>query len=116
VNKIKIKNLIAQLQVADQIEVRGEHESVRLVWDEADIKGDPENQVVLLTWLDDDETSEWNACEFLIILTEQGLSDARVSGNNIFCKDHEGNKIHLCLWERHGMDCEENLKMGANYP
>lgn len=114
IDKIKVKNLLTQLEVADTIEVAGEHENVQ--WHIAgDVVGDPENQVVLLTWVNDVEDSDSYAADFSTILTEQGLSDAQVSENNIYCEDHDGEEVHLRLWNRTPMACETNLKLDAQY-
>ena len=113
IDKIKIENLLKQLDVASCVEVAGENENV---WVDlgCDPVGDPENQVVLLTWDDDPEHNQ-PGLKFSVILTEQGLSDARVSENSIFCLDYEGEEVHLRLWERQPMACDKNLVEGAQY-
>jgi hypothetical protein len=110
INKIKVNNLIQQILNAAIVDVMGEATGVKVEWDVEEATGDPKNQVLLLTWEDEGKQS------FSVIFTERGLSDARVSGNNIFLKDHEGEKTHLVLWEQIGMDCEGNLKLGDEYP
>ena len=102
-NKQKIEYLIDRLIEADQIEVEGECESVHLQWassPDCEIVGEPENQLVNLVWENDPiENIFWNH-----VLTEQGLSDATISNNDIFLVDNEGKKVHLRLWERTPMD------------
>jgi hypothetical protein len=109
INKIKVMNLLAQIGVADTIELVGDCPAVDMEWD-SEVKGDPENQVLLLTWEDEEHQ------EFSVILTEQSLSDAEIDGNHITCDDHEGTATYIRLWQHRAMDIEENLKCGANYP
>jgi len=104
INKTKIEALISQLQAADKIEVVGEAENVCLEWDDMEITGNPENQLVYLTWTGDD------CFDYKTILTEQGLSDAQVNNNSIFCQDYEGEPVHLRLWSVQPMNCENDLK------
>jgi len=106
---IKVTNLVTQLQVADQIEVVGETEKASMEWDDCCALGDPENQVVYLTWEDD------NGYLSNTILTEQGLNDAKVSSNSIILNDYEGEEVHLRLWERTPMACGRNLAEGAQF-
>ena len=113
INQVKVGNLVTQLSVAYSVEVAGENENVRVDLG-GDPTGDPENQVVLLTWEDDPEHNQ-PGLEFSVILTEQGLSDALVKGNSIFCLDHEGEEVHLRLWERQPMACVIHMAEGAHY-
>ena len=106
---IKVTNLVTQLRVADQIEVVGETEKASMEWDDCCALGDPENQVVYLTWEDDDGYLSNT------ILTEQGLNDAKVSSNSIILNDYEGEEVHLRLWERIPMACDKNLAEGAQF-
>jgi len=92
VNKTKVNNLLTHIAQCDTVEVAGEAENVRISWD-GEIKGDPENQILLLTWEDDEGQ------EFSVILTEQGLSAATVEGNTIACEDCEGDEFLLRLWD-----------------
>ena len=109
IDQIKVTNLLAQIGVADTIELVGDCPAVHMEWD-SDVRGESENQVLLLTWEDNEHQ------EFSVILTEQGLSDAEIDGNYITCDDHEGNTTYIRLWKHQAMDIEENLKCGANYP
>jgi C-terminal processing protease CtpA/Prc len=109
IDKIKVENLITQIQVADTIELVGECPTCVVAWD-CEIKGEPENQVLLLTWADDQHQ------EFNVILTEQSLSNAKIVENTITCEDHEGDQTYIRLWQHQGMDIEENMKQGLNYP
>jgi hypothetical protein len=108
VNKIKVENLIAQLESCDCFEITGESPLLNsLSWD-AEVTGDPDNQVCLISWIDDE------GLEYSVILTEQGLSDARVCGHRINCDDHEGEPIEIALWRRVGWPTEELMKHGDN--
>jgi len=109
INKVKVENLVSQLQVADQIEVVGETETAAMNWDDAEPIGDPENQLIYLSWENDD------GYLYNTILTEQGLNDAQVSENSIILVDYEGEEIHLRLWERKPMTCDKNLAEGAQF-
>jgi hypothetical protein len=97
VDKNKVEKLIQQIQLADSIEIIGVGSDCECRWD-GEVKGDPENQVLLLTWEDD------GTQEFSVILTEQGLSDAKCDGNAILCNDHEGNETQIFLWKLSPLD------------
>ena len=108
----KVKNLIAQLETCDCYEVVGDSPYLDgLNW-AGEVKGDPNNETVLITW-NDEEGLEYN-----VVLTEKNLSQAHVSGNNIFCEDQNGDDIHirlwLRLWRRVDWPAEELLKHGDN--
>lgn len=95
INKTKVKNLITKLELADQIEDIDNSKIYKLDWSICEVTGDPDEQAALLIYNDSP-----------IILTERALSNARTEGNSIFCEDHEGNEVQLCLWRLQPLDCE----------
>ena len=108
IDKIKVKNLLAQLQSCDGFEVNRESPMLDgLAW-EAEVKGEPNNQIALISWCDED------AQEYSIILTERGLSDAQVSGQCINCYDIEDNPVDITLWRRVAWPTEKLMEHGAN--
>lgn len=108
INKIKVENLLAQLQSCDCFEVTGDSPLLEgLAWD-TEVTGEPDNQVALITWNDEEGQ------EYSIVLTEQGLSEAHVCGHRINCEDHEGEPVEIALWRRVGWPTEELLKHGDN--
>ena len=106
INKIKVKNLIAQLETCDEFEVTGDSPMLNGVEWTVEVTGEPNNQVCLITWYDVEGQ------EFSVILTEQSLSDANVNSNRIYCEDHTGNMIEIALWRRVGWPAEALLQHG----
>jgi len=102
INKTKVNALLDQLVQCYSIDVFEEQSNVNLEWG-AEITGDPNNQVALLTWTDAD------GLEFNIILTEQGLNDATVSENLIALKDVNGEEVTLALWDQKSWPVEKRL-------
>jgi len=92
INKEKVKQLIDHIKCCDVYEVLGESPWLNNVSWDSDLNGDPENQVLLIPWHDDEGQ------EFSVILTEQGLSDAVIEENKITCNDHEGDEITIALY------------------
>lgn len=108
IDKIKVGNLLAQLQSCDCFQVTGESPLLNgLSWDVEPI-GEPDNEVALISWYDSEGQ------EYSIILTEQSLSEARVCGHRINCDDHEGEPVEIALWRQVGWPTEELMKHGDN--
>jgi len=91
VNQDKVKKLIHQITKADYISLQGDCVECEVGW-ETEVEGDPENQVIYFSWME-------NGYAYSVIITEQGLSDAIIDDNEISCKDHEGNDTVICLWK-----------------
>lgn len=84
----QVKTFLKLLDQADSVMV---DDQLLMGWHmEADC-GDPENEVVRFSWIDDE------SLEFSLVLTEASIAEGRWVGASFFCNDSEGDEVQISL-------------------
>lgn len=86
----QVIQLLALLNNADAVEVDS---PLLQEWETDEPTGDPENQILNFTWVDDDGD------KFSCTLTEAGVANGNWSGNSFVCDDDEGEQVKLTLYK-----------------
>lgn len=85
----KVTQLLALLSTAKAVDVDS---PLLSEWGTEAPNGDPENQILMFTWVDDE------GLNFSCILTEGGIAEGNWSGNSFFCNDHEGDPVQMTMY------------------
>lgn len=103
-NKLKVTKLAELIGEADIINIvcDGSIDTAEVQWVD-EFENDPENQLVLLEWVNDDN-------KFYTHLTEQGLNDATFENGVLTLEDHEGNPVRLELYKVVPVNIEQELQ------
>lgn len=84
----KVKQFMEALGKADAITANS---PLLTHWDTADLTGEPDNEVVHLSWVDDDGNT------YRCILTEGGIADGTWTDEAFCCYDSEGDTVSITM-------------------
>lgn len=85
---------LAALSQADAVRAES---PLLAVWEQEQVSGEPNNEVVKFTWVDDE------GLVFSTKLTEAGIASGQWQGNTFNCQDHEGDDVSVELFTLHSL-------------
>lgn len=116
-----VTHFLTLLAAADSVDA----ESPLLTsWETCEPTGDASNEVVLLSWVDED-------CQYDCRLTEGAIAEGKWAGSSFFCKDHEGEDAQITLYKHaaiappackqcdsalHGQYCSDQTCFHSDWP